>query len=145
MSFGIKLFIFVFSALLLDLVPLELILRSQRNDLATGQMIGLFVLIALVTCTVSGVATYRHFRETTSARILVRTANASFFIVMAFFYLFSLVHFIEKTNHSGTGWHWLKIIELLEYIVLMPCLIYLLFWLNKMPRNGSRESSKSSR
>jgi hypothetical protein len=67
MSFGTKLFIFVFSVLLLELVPLEMILRSRRNDLATGQMIRLFVLIALVTCAVSGVATYRHFRTARSA------------------------------------------------------------------------------
>ncbi len=145
MSFGTKLFIFVFSALLLELVPLELILRSQRNDLATGQMIGLFVLIALVTCVVSGVATYRHFRTARSARIFAMTVNVSFFIVITFFYLLGLIQFIEKTNHSTTGWHWLEIIELLGYIVLTPCLIYLPFWLNKMPSDGSRESSKSSR
>ena len=135
MSFGTKLSIFVCSTLLLDLVLLELILRSQQNDLATGQRIGLFVLIAVATCAVAGVASYRHFRTAERARILAKTANAAFFTALAFFYLFCLIQFIEKTNHSATGWHWLKIIELLEYLALTPCLIYLLFWLPERRRN----------
>lgn len=79
MSFGAKLSIFISFALLLDLIPLELIFHSTRNDLATGQMIGLFVLIALLTCAVAGVAAYRHFRSAAIARAFRWTTSITFF------------------------------------------------------------------
>jgi hypothetical protein len=74
MTFRIKLLLFVFSALLVDLVPLGLSLRSDQTDLA--------------------------------------------------------------------GWHsYKKIIELLEYLILIPCLTYLPPWLDKREQHRSRESS----
>jgi hypothetical protein len=145
MKFGTRLSIFVCSALMLDFVLLTLILRHPQNDLAAGQMIGLFVLIALATCTASIVACYRHFRSGKTRRVIARTANAAFWTAFAFFYLFVLFRFIEKTNHSATGWHWLKIVELLESLVLTPFLIYLVLKLPNRQQNGPTDADQSSR
>ena len=66
MGFGTKLALFIYAAVLLELIPLELILRSTENDLATGQLIGVFVAIAVLSCMIVGVAIYRHFQTTKS-------------------------------------------------------------------------------
>jgi hypothetical protein len=145
MKFGTRLSIFVCSALMLDLVLLTLILRHPQDDLAAGQMIGLFVLITLATCTVSILACYRHFRSGKIGRVIARTANAAFWTAFAFFYLFILFRFIGKTNYSATGWHWLKIVELLEFLVLTPFLIYLILRPPNRQRNGPTDADQSSR
>jgi len=140
MKFGKKLAVFLGFALLLDLIPLELALLSSHNDLATGQMLGLFVLIALLTCVVAGSATYRHFRDSRGARVFRRTVIVIFFTVFAFGYLFEVVHFVEQTNHSAAGWHWTKIFGLLERLVLAPCAIYFVLWSDRRLRRELPES-----
>lgn len=54
MSFGNKLALCICAAVLLELVPLGLLLRGTNSDLATGQLIGVFVLIALAACLIVG-------------------------------------------------------------------------------------------
>jgi hypothetical protein len=142
MRLGIKLWIFAFSALLLDLVLLTLISLRSRNDLLTGQMIGLFVVIALVTCIMVGVATYRHLRTDRSVRILRWTVSVVILTVLGSAYSFDLFRFIERTNHSATGWHWLEFSGLLERLVLIPLLFYVAFGLHKTQPHESGDSAQ---
>lgn len=141
MSFGTKLAFFILGALLLEVIPLGLILRGTADALATGQLIGVFVAIAVLTCVAVGAATYRHFRNTKAAHVVRRAATAVFVIAMTFLYLFQIFHFIERTNHSAAGWSGMKIIDLLEQALFTPLLIYLAFRSVELDRNEPKDSA----